>query len=195
MAKNIFRTFVRYFRNDSGVAAVEFSLISPFLLFGMIGGGNMAVTIHKHQKAVSAVNASLVFLQDNVEKDGLDSVLKTVLDAEGLPQENVLQQKVKLVLKDGYGDGVNLGDIILDLQCACPDFSEQYLSGTENSTPFYSVSEAELEQNGKVCSVQCNASGTSFDSRVIATVSLGYETSDIFGRDIKISEKLSTRLR
>jgi len=186
-----------FFADKTGAIAVETALVAPFILFGILVGGSLSLSVYNHQKVYTGAYSGASYLHDKVAAGDL-SGLKSTQDENGNKQPGDWITTAKLIIKDASGLPLDLNEIDIDTFCACPAVSPGEFENSEdtdelaNRTTFYVRTELVESENDEICPTNC-ADGD--ESRIIAEIIIDYQAASLKGGIDPIREKLVTRLR
>ncbi len=186
-----------FFKNRSGAIAVETALVAPFILFGMLVGGSLGLSVYNHQKVYTGAYSGASYLHDKVATGDLSGLAKKQ-DENGEEQPGDWITTAKLIIKDASGLPLDLDEINIDAYCACPVVSpsESEDAGVTDELAdrltFYSRAQFVETGTGEFCPMNCSDGAR---SRVIAEIIIDYQAASLKGGVDPIREKLVTRLR
>jgi Flp pilus assembly pilin Flp len=109
------KLFMRILRKEEGAAAVEFALVSPFIIFLIVGMMDFAFYINQRMALESLARAAAEYV---VKGGDIDLVDEDVLQRSRLTQENEdeepLEVSGEVACECGGGEAVTCGE-------ACPN--------------------------------------------------------------------------
>ena len=109
MSSVVSSLIVRFAQARSGVAAVEFAIAAPMLLFGLIIMADLGLAIHERMNLDQAVRAGAEFVMKDISAE--EDVKKLVIaSATGVYSEN-----------PGDVESANRPNVTVIKTCECPD--------------------------------------------------------------------------
>ena len=184
---------VKKFGGDrKGIASVELALIAPIFLIALVFGMNIGVAILEKQRVRAAAYSAANYFQDVAYTDGLDGLRPSQNEETGEEEDGDIVKTAQLIIQDTYGQSLSLDDITIEAKCGCPNSSPESQNGFDESKPFYSTTDMSSNEDEDICPSKC---GDDTVSRVIAEISVSLERKDLFGKEIKVSERVVTRVR
>lgn len=195
MLKDILsRKLKTLWNSKDGVISVEFAIISPFIITAILIASNTAFTIVNHQKLAAAVNTSATYLQDTVAEAGTGGIGQKEYDELGRQIDNRLKRTAKVIVEEAFGKEIKGAGADVNFYCACPPPVSDYRGIYEGDKPYYNYTSVSMGNGSDVCPQECEGF-TNEPQRVLAEISVSYDSYNLFGQKKTISESIVTRLQ
>ena len=184
--------FSRFLTDRTGVSALEFALIAPFVIGAGLFATSASFKILERQKLDSAVISTAYYLEDKV-LSGEWEAFQPIPSNDGETQTSgEVLQTARLILDDAYKSKATLTIRKLDVYCGCPQTTGSEGDIYDETKPFYTRYEVEAAGEREICSTPC---ADNSEARILAEIEVSSMSTDMFGEDYVLEKKLVTRLR
>ncbi|MFC6198501.1 TadE/TadG family type IV pilus assembly protein [Ponticaulis profundi] len=173
-----------------GVSALEFALISPFVIGIALFAISSSFQILDRQKLDSAVTSTAYYLEDRVLSGDWES-FQPVSTTAGKSESQVIST-ARLVLSDAFKSSSLLTIRELKVSCGCPQTSSVSSTTFDETKPFFTRYDVESAGEREICSAKC---ADSTEARILAEIEVYLTGKDLFGEAYVLEKKLVTRLR
>ncbi len=174
--------------SNSGVSAVEFALIAPFVIGAGLFATSVSFKILERQKLDSAVISTAYYLEDRVLSGDWEAFQS---DGSSGSSSDVIST-ANLILSDAYKSSARLTVRKLGVYCGCPQSTGVDGELYDDTKPFFTRYEVETAGSREICSTPCSDNS---GARILAEIEVLASNTDMFGEPYVLEKRLVTRLR